>query len=110
MNKTIYWLPRVLAILFIAFIFMFSLDVFSMEGTALEKLGGFLMHNIPTIILIFALAFAWKNEKKGGYLFVVLGLLFTFFFKTYQVPATFLSISLPVIIIGLLFLWSGSRK
>lgn len=110
MNKTLYWLPRAIAILFILFISVFSLDVFSGSGTVMEKAGGFLIHNIPTIILILALVFSWKNEKKGGYLFILLGLLFAFYFHAYQRMDTFLMISFPAILTGALFIWSGDRK
>ncbi|MDD4531499.1 MAG: hypothetical protein PHH21_02200 [Candidatus Pacebacteria bacterium] len=110
MNKALYWLPRAIAILFILFFFVFSLDVFSEGGTFLDKAGGLLMHNIPTIILILALAFSWRNEKKGGYLFVILGLVFAFYFNAYQRIDTFLMISFPAILAGALFIWSGSKK
>ncbi|MFA5086637.1 MAG: hypothetical protein WC468_03590 [Candidatus Paceibacterota bacterium] len=110
MNKALYWLPRAIVILFILFFSLFSLDVFSEGGTALEKAGGFLIHNIPTIILILALVFAWRNEKKGGYLFIILGLLFAFYFHTYQRIDTFLMISFPAILAGALFVWSGDKK
>jgi len=96
--------------LFILFFFIFSLDVFSMEGTFLEKAGGLLMHNISTIILILALAFSWKSEKKGGYIFILLGLVFAFYFNAYQRIDTFLMISFPAILAGALFVWSGDRK
>jgi len=94
----------VLAVLFIIFMLLFSFDVFSMEGTSFEKTGGFLMQNIPTLILAILLAFAWKKEKVGGYLFIILGILFTFFFETYERWDTFLLISFPVILIGILFI------
>lgn len=110
MNKIIYWLPRAIVILFILFFSVFSLDVFSEEGTVLEKAVGLLMHNIPTIILVLALVFAWKKEKMGGYLFIVLGLLFAFFFKAYERIDTFLMISFPAILAGALFIWGGGKK
>jgi len=90
--------------------FLFSLDVFGTEGTILQKMGGLLIHNIPAIVLILLLIFSWKEEKKGGYLFIVLGLFFTFFFKTYQRIDTFLLISFPMILIGLLFILNKKNK
>ena len=110
MNKIIYWFPRVLSLLFIFFILMFSFDVFSMEGTFLAKTGGFLMHNIPTIVLAIALAFAWKKEEMGGYLFIFLGLFSICFFKTYERWDTFLLISFPAILIGILFLLNKKHE
>jgi hypothetical protein len=89
---------------------MFSFDVFSMEGTFFEKTGGFLMHNISTIVLAIALAFAWKKEEMGGYLFIFLGLFSICFFKTYQSLETFLIISLPMILIGILFILNKKHE
>lgn len=99
-----YWLPRVIAILFIIFLTIFSFDVFSMEGTVLQKTEGFLIHNIPVFILIILLAFSWKNEKIGGTLFIMAAIFFTFFFHTYQRMDTFLLISFPLLLIGAMFL------
>jgi len=105
-----YWLPRIIALLFLAFLVLFSSDVFGMEGTFIEKMGGFLVHNIPSIIFALLLVFAWKEEEKGGYLFIVLGVAFTFFFKTYQRMDTFLLISFPMILIGILFILDKKNK
>ena len=110
MNKILYWLPRAIVILFILFFMVFSFDVFGETGTAMEKAGGLVMHNIPTIILVLALVFAWKNEKKGGYIFILLGLIFAFYFKTYERIDTFLMISFPAILAGALFIWGGDKK
>ncbi|MFZ3054481.1 MAG: hypothetical protein WA091_00660 [Minisyncoccales bacterium] len=104
MKNIIYWLPRVIAVLFVILVLLFSFDVFSSEGSFLEKMEGFLIQNIPTIILALSLAFAWKEEKKGGYLFIILALAFTAFFKTYERMDTFLLISFPLILIGALFI------
>jgi hypothetical protein len=80
------------------------LDVFGIEGSFLEKIGGFLIHNIPVFILVLLLIFSWKKEKTGGIIFIILGLVFTFFFRTYTRIETFLLISFPPILSGILFL------
>lgn len=108
-KNIVYWLPRVLAILFILFLALFSFDVFSMEGTIFQKTGGFLIHNIPVFILIFLLVFSWKYEKLGGLLFILAAIVFTFFFHTYQRTDIFLLISFPLLLTGLLFFLSGQK-
>jgi hypothetical protein len=110
MKFFIYWLPRILAIVFMCFLTLFSFDVFSMEASFYEKIGGFLIHNVPVFILLFLLLFTWRNEKKGGILFLFLGVIFTIFFKTYQEVTTFFLISFPLVLIGLLFLWQDYQK
>jgi len=79
-EKIIHWAPRAAAILIIFFISLFSLDVFEMEGTPLELLGGFLMHNVPSIGLTVLLIFAWKRPAVGFGAFLVAAIFFAVFF------------------------------
>jgi hypothetical protein len=76
----IHWTPRIAAILLIFFISLFSLDVFSMEGSPLELLGGFLIHSIPSIGMLALLILAWKRPVVGFVAFLAAGTLFAFFF------------------------------
>lgn len=103
-KKYLYWTPRVLAILYILFISLFALDVFGGGYGFAELLIALFMHLIPTFILIIILLIAWKWEKVGGVIFIILSIGFTLFFNTYRHPMTLLTISGPVFLIGLLFL------
>ncbi|MFH1290869.1 MAG: hypothetical protein ABIH92_05705 [Nanoarchaeota archaeon] len=106
----LYWIPRILAILFILFISLFTLDVFG-EGYGFpEVLVALFMHLLPTLALIVLTVVAWKWEKVGGWLFVILGVVFTVFFKTYGELIGFLLISGPVFLIGILFLVGYYKK
>lgn len=78
--KIIHWAPRIAAILIIFFISLFSLDVFEMDGSPLELLGGFLIHNIPSIGMLVLLIFVWKRPAVGFVAFLVAGSLFALFF------------------------------
>jgi hypothetical protein len=98
------WFPRVLAVVYILFISLFSFDVFQSDSSLLEEITGFLIHNIPTLFLILALYLSWKNSIKGGIAFIVIGAVFTIFFNTYQRWDTFVLISAPLLLIGILFL------
>lgn len=51
-NRFVYWLPRILSIIFILFLSLFSLDVISPELSFWEILVGLFMHNIPQLISI----------------------------------------------------------
>ena len=93
MKKVLYWLPRVLAILFIAFISMFALDVFGEPQWFLALF----MHLIPSLILIGITLVAWRHERVGGFLFLVIGLVMMSF---YHSPI----IASPAFVIGVLFL------
>ena len=102
--KTIFWAPRVLAILFILSISIFALDVFG-EGYGLaETLIALFMHLIPSILLIVILSTAWRWEKIGGIIFLTICLIFTIFFDTYERIVGFLILTCPLLLIGGLFL------
>jgi len=73
-NKTLYWTPRVLCLLFIPFIMMFSLDIFDHAKTAKEIAIGLFMHNIPAFVLILVLWASWKREWIGAVIFGLLGI------------------------------------
>lgn len=120
-NKFIYWAPRILAILFILFLAMFSLDVFGNGYTFWETIVGLFMHNIPSLILLAALIISWKkNELIGAITFILAGL---FYFLLILINILRSSseglkeliwtsiISGPALLIGILFLinW-GKRK
>jgi len=109
-RKIFYYLPRVLSIFFILFLGLFALDVFEMGKFEPAMVVGFIVHLIPNFLLLAILLIAWKSDRIGGILFIILSLLFTIFFRTYSEPMTFLLISLPVFMIGVLFLISDFRK
>lgn len=102
--KIIHWAPRAAAILIILFISLFSLDVFEMEASPLELLGGFLMHNIPSIAMIVLLILAWKRPAVGFVAFLIAAALFTIFFvrDIYALPNLLLFV-LPILLVALLF-------
>ncbi|MDD2215266.1 MAG: hypothetical protein PHE41_01640 [Eubacteriales bacterium] len=97
------WIPRILAIIFILFITLFSLDVFSMEGSIFLKIGAFLIHSIPSLVLAIILIISWKRPRLGGFIFIIIGIAFTIFFKTYYRLDIFLLISFPPMLVGILF-------
>ena len=108
-NQIVYWTPRVLAILFILFVSMFALDVFS-EGYGLFKLiGALLIHLIPTFLLIPTLIISWKWGKIGGIIFVLLGILFIPMVKMREFSVYLVFAGIPFLI-GILFIIDSSLK
>jgi len=101
-NKLIYWTPRILTIIYILFISMFALDVFG-EYQFPKVLLALFMHLLPIFLLIVILSIAWKRPKIGGWIFLLWGIIFTFFFNTYKNPVNLMLISLPLFITGGLF-------
>jgi hypothetical protein len=103
MKQFIRWAPRVLGVLFILFISIFALDAFE-EGMPLwEQIIGFLIHLVPTYILIAFLLVAWKFPLAGGLLFIGIGIFYILFARNFN-PFTYLIISGPAILTGALFI------
>ena len=113
--STIRWMARVLCVLALAFISLFALDVFS-EGAGLgQKIVAFLLHMIPSFVLIIALIIAWKHELVGGILITLIGLASSTYVyslnygRSHSVSMGLRSaamIGVPFVIVGLLFMIS----
>jgi hypothetical protein len=100
---TLLWIARILMIVFIVFLTMFSLDVFEMEATLLEKLGGFIMHSIPSLVLVAVLLISWRNPLLGGVLTLASAGALMLRWHLWR-GMTFVTIILPVIVVGILFI------
>ena len=107
MSKTLkivlFWTPRVLGILFALFLSLFSLDVFDMELELWETLLAWLIHSIPSIVLLIALVLAWKWEWIGALIFFGWSILYLIAFRDQGLGAYLLISGLPAFV-GLLFL------
>jgi hypothetical protein len=76
-KKMLYWAPRIICILAILFVSLFALDAFDPKLTIWEQIVGFLIHMIPSFILIGLLWLAWKYEYIGGIILVLTGVIFS---------------------------------
>jgi hypothetical protein len=72
-NKLVFWIPRIISILFILFLAMFSLDVFDGNYGFWGTILALFMHNIPTLVFAMIVYFAWKYEIFGAILFGIMG-------------------------------------
>ncbi len=105
-KRVLFWTPRVLCILFAAFLSVFALDVFS-EGYGLWKtIGALLLHLIPTYIMVIVLVIAWRWEWVGAVLFSALGVFYVvWFWGRFPTPVYFI-IAGPLFLMGVLFLFN----
>jgi hypothetical protein len=117
--KMLHWMPRILGILAILFVSMFALDSFSPERIFWQNAVAFIIHLIPSFVLLALLIFAWKYEKTGGIIMLVFSFGFSIFvydinFKRTNSIATSLFDALilgfPFILAGILFMINGYRK
>jgi hypothetical protein len=104
LKRMLFWSPRVLSILFVLFISLFALDVFN-EGLGFwQTLLALLIHLIPTGLVIVAIVLAWYREWIGAVLFIAGGLWYLF--ANLRHVSWILTISGPMLLIGILFLLS----
>jgi|SRR3989338_9661584 len=119
-NKFIFWTPRILVVLFILFLAMFSLDIFEGDYGFWGTILGLFMHNIPVLILSIVLLVSWKHEIVGGIAFILAGILYIAWILMTAITTGFewyyllwaLQISGIAFFIGIMFLigWFKKKK
>ncbi len=114
-NKFIYRTPRILGILFVLFLMMFSLDIFEPGLTGWQIASGLFVHNIPALILLLSLIISWRYEIVGGVTFILAGLVYILLlamnprFEWYMLSWS-LTIAVPAFLIGILFIINWRKK
>jgi hypothetical protein len=119
-TKILHWTPRILCILAILFISLFALDSFSSERTFWQNTGAFLMHLIPSFVLLVILIVAWKWENIGGIILIIVGVFFCVsifnlnynqrHFTLWQSIRNVSMLCFPFVLAGILFILSHSAK
>ena len=72
-QRLLHWMPRVLGILFVAFLSLFALDIFGMGLDFWGTVVGLTMHLIPSFVLIAILICAWRWPWVGAIAFAGFG-------------------------------------
>jgi uncharacterized membrane protein len=111
MNRTLYWLPRPLAILFTSYLAVFAFDVFGAYKGWSVVLALF-MHLIPAFILLIITIIAWKHDLAGAGAFLACAVLYLWMIKFPRHWSWYLPIVLPAVVIGVLFFlnWFVTKK
>ena len=119
-NRFVYWTPRILAILFILFLAMFSLDIFEGNYGFWGTIARLIMHNIPAMILLIVLIISWKYEIVGGIVFILAGIFYIIMLSMTAITTGFewyylswaVQISGIAFFIGIMFLvgWFKKKK
>ncbi len=117
--RLFHWSPRILCILAVLFISLFAAGSFAPGLTIWQQLGAFFIHLIPSFILLALLVVAWKWERIGGIIFMVIGFgLSPFIFmlnynRNHSIGMSLgiiLAITFPFIAVGILFIISHFMK
>jgi len=95
------WLPRIICILFTAAISLFACDAFGNDTGFWKTLLAFLVHLLPTFVMIFILYLSWKRAWIGGMVFNLAGIAYLVW-KGVLYPVVFI----PLFMVGVLFLLS----
>ena len=110
-EKIIFWLPRVLSIVFILFVSLFALDVFS-SYSGLAVIVPLFMHLIPSFVLAVALAIAWTRDWFGAFVYLGFAVWYVLSAGVDRPWSWYLAIAAPAAIIGTFFLtgWLQKRR
>ena len=113
------WSPRILCIGAILFVSMFALDSFEPGMPFGQQMLNFLMHMIPSFVLLLLLVIAWKHQLIGGILFTIAGIglsPFVYNLNYHRTHSAWVSLSIilmitvPFIVVGLLFIWNHFQQ
>lgn len=102
-QKIIYWIPRILGILYVIFLGIFALDVFIPNQPISYYLINLFMHLIPNFILLIFILIAWKYERVGGFLFLMSFLVMSTLFWDKGFWWMQILLFSPLLVISLLF-------
>ena len=117
--QVIHWLPRAICIMAILFISLFAVDAFAPNLTIWQQLGAFIIHLIPSFILLGLLIAAWRWEYVGVIIFIVIGLGLSpyIFMHNYDMNnsigmsiGVIMAITFPFVVVGILFVISHFVK
>jgi hypothetical protein len=109
-KQMLFWSPRILCLLFAAFISLFALDVFDGHHGFWNTIVALLMHLIPTGLLLLILAASWRWEWVGGFLFPALGVFYLVNFWGRFHWSAYAVIAGPLFLLGALFLLSWGHR
>lgn len=98
--------------LFVVSVFWFLFALASGAEKFGEGIKGIIMNSpnaIPWAILLLIAWFTNRYERAGGVLIMILGVWTIFFFKTYEEFLNFITISFPLIAIGVILVMPSGK-
>ena len=108
-TPVLFWAPRLLALALCLFFALFALDAFSAGKPLREALVDFAIHLVPAAAVLVVALLAWRREWIGGIAFIGLAAMYAAINARGPLDWT-LAISGPLLVVGLLFLWSGVNR
>jgi hypothetical protein len=116
-RRALFWTPRALSIVFIAFLSLFAMDVFGEHLGLWRTVLALTMHLIPSFVLIAVLVLAWRWEWIGAALYAAAGLMYVMWVVSMSRPVPpamrliwILMIAGPAFVIAGLFLANWLKR
>ena len=111
-RQSLYLAPRILCIIFAAFLAIFALDVFTENNGFWQTVVALLMHLVPSFLILVVLAISWRWEWVGAVVFAALGVLYVVMAWGRFPMSVYFIISGPLFVIAGLFLvnWVSREK
>lgn len=101
------WAPRILGVAVALFIGLFALDAFGPGKSLGRALLDFAVHLVPALLLLAIVGASWRRPWIGGFAFVGFALYYA---ARVSRMDWILVISGPLLVVGLLFLWTWWRQ
>ncbi len=110
-RQMFHWTPRILSFLYVLFLSLFALDVFS-EYSGWTIVLPLLIHLIPSFILLIVIAISWRYEIVGAVVFLGFALFYIYAVGLDRPWSWYVGISCPAAIVGILFFlsWISKKK
>ena len=102
-NKILFWAPRILCIIFALFTAIFAIDVFNEDYSFWKTILAFVMHLIPSGIIVLVLIVSWRWDWIGGILFMAMPIFYIYWAWGRFPISVYLIMCLPMVLISILF-------
>jgi len=108
-NAIYHYAALVLGLIYGAFFFLMALDSIPFQWKSRE-IEGFLIHASPGIIVMLGAIVGFKKPLPGVVIFLIIMIVSAIFFNTYRNISNFMVISIPALVVALLFLVSLEKR
>jgi hypothetical protein len=109
-NRFLCWAPRILSIVFAAFLCLFAADVFGGSRGFWRTALALVMHLIPVFILIAVIVFAWKRPWLAALFFPLLAVVHLVTMWGRLDWQGYVLIEGPLVLMGVLYLLSWRAR
>lgn len=103
------WAPRLLSLVFVMFLSLFALDVFS-EYEGLDMVAPLVIHLVPSMVLLAGVALAWRWDLVGAGLFLGAAVAYVWMVGLDRHWSWYAAISGPCLLVGMLYIASWRQK